>query len=345
MPTFTRDALEQFGQAVFEAAGAPAAIAGQVVRSLVSADLSGHPSHGVLRVPSYVDLIEAGDVDPTATPTILRQTPSTMLLSGNWGFGQIAAAEAVDQAAAMAKTAGIALVSVIDCNHVGRLGEWSERAAAADVIAIMTVGGGSDVVGAPFGGARPALSTNPISAGVPAGQRDPLVMDFATTMLAVGKIHVAKARGDALPAGAILDDQGQPSTSPSDFFDGGMLLPFGAHKGSALSVLIDALSSGLTGAEQSTRRWKLGATIIGIDPAIFRPRAEFGGAVDALFDRITSVPPAPGFAEVMLPGEPERRSRAERAKSGVEVSEATRRALLDTAGKLGVDAAAVSDSS
>ena len=337
MPEFASLALEQFGREVFEAAGAPPSIAASVTRSLVLSDLSGHPSHGIMRVPSYVEFIDRGWIDPEATPSVSHKTSNTVLVSGNWGFGQLAAAEATESVTAMAKDVGIALAGVIDCNHVGRLGEWVEKAAAADVIVIMTIGGPYALAAAPFGGGKGALGTNPIAAGVPAGSRDPLILDFATTVLPVGKLRVARARGLPVPENSVLDRHGRPTTDPEDFFDGGVLLHFGGHKGYALAVLIDALASCLTGSEKTERDWKLGATLIGIDPAVLRPREEYGAAVDQLFDRITDVPPAPGFSEVLIPGEPERRARKKYDAAGVEVDDATLQALLKVADELGVE--------
>ena len=343
MPQFTSQVLEQYGLDVFKAAGSPPDIADAVARSLVLADLSGHPSHGVMRIPDYVQYIGEGLVDPQVRPSVTRTTANAVFVDGHWGFGQITAAEAVAEVVKLAKASGIAMAGMINCNHVGRVGEWVELAAASDVIAIMTVGGPSDIVTAPFGGAETALSTNPIAAGVPAGTRDPMILDFATSAQAVGKIRIAQARGQRVPENSIRDASGNPSTDPQDFFDGGLLLAFGGHKGSALSILVDALGSGLTGSELTDRYHKLGAVLIGIDPGVFRPRDEYGAAVDGLFDRITGVPPAPGFSEVLIPGEPERRARGEQRATGVDVAPATLQTLLDTAEKLGVDVSALQE--
>ena len=345
MPKFTSSVLEQFGRDVFEAAGSPPDIADAVACSLVLADLSGHPSHGVMRIPDYVTYIDEGLVDPRVRPSIKQVTPNAVFVDGHWGFGQITAADAVAEVVKLAKASGIAMAGMMNCNHVGRVGEWAELAAASDVIAIMVVGGPSDIVTAPFGGAETALSTNPIAAGVPAGSRDPMIMDFATSAQAVGKIRIAQARGIQMPENSILDSEGNSTTDPDDFFDGGLLLPFGGHKGSALSILIDALGSGMTGSELTDRYHKLGSILIGIDPAVFRPRDEYGASVDGLFDRVTGVQPAPGFDEVLIPGEPERRARAEQHRSGIEVAPATLQTLLDTAEKLGMDTGALSDES
>ena len=343
MPQFTSSVLEQYGRDVFTAAGSPPDIADAVARSLVLADLSGHPSHGVMRIPDYVSYIDEGLVDPRVRPSVKQATANAVFVDGHWGFGQITAAEAVAEVVKLAKASGIAMAGMMNCNHVGRVGEWVELAAASDVIAIMTVGGPSDIVTAPFGGAETALSTNPIAAGVPAGSRDPMILDYATSAQAVGKIRIAQARGLPVPENSILDSDGNPSTDPDDFFDGGLLLAFGGHKGYALSILVDALGSGLTGSELTDRYHKLGAVLIGIDPGVFRPRDEYGAAVDGLFDRITGVETAPGFSEVLIPGEPERRARSEQLATGVEVAPATLQTLLDTAEKLGVDVSALQD--
>ena len=343
MPQFTSSVLEQFGQDVFTAAGAPTDIADAVSRSLVLADLSGHPSHGVMRIPDYVGYIHEGLVDPRVRPSVKHVTANAVFVDGHWGFGQITAAEAVAAVVKLAQASGIAMAGMINCNHVGRVGEWVELAAASDVIAVMIVGGPSDIVTAPFGGAETALSTNPIAAGVPASSHDPMILDFATSAQAVGKIRIAQARGLPVPENSILDSEGNPSTEPDDFFNGGLLLPFGGHKGSALSILIDALGSGLTGSEQTDRYHKLGSVLIGISPTVFRPRSEYGAAVDGLFDRVTGAQPAPGFNEVLLPGEPERRARSEHRRSGVEVAPATLQTLVDTAERLGVDSHALNN--
>lgn len=343
MPQFSSSVLEQYGRDVFTAAGSPHDIADAVACSLVLADLSGHPSHGVMRIPDYVTYIEEGLVDPTVRPSIKPATANAVFVDGHWGFGQITAADAVAEVVKLAKASGIAMAGMMNCNHVGRVGEWVELAAKSDVLAIMVVGGPSDIVTAPFGGAEPALSTNPMAAGVPAGSRDPMILDFATSAQAVGKIRIAQARGHSMPENSILNSEGSPTTDPDDFFGGGLLLPFGGHKGSALSILIDALGSGMTGSELTDRYHKLGAILIGIDPAVFRPREEYGAAVDGLFDRVSGVRPAPGFDKVLIPGEPERRARTEQLRSGIEVAPATLQTLLDTAQELGIDAGALSD--
>ena len=151
-------------------------------------------------------------------------------------------------------------------------------------------------------------------------------------------MKVARAKRAPAPAGTIVDKHGRPTTDVEEFYDGGMLLPFGGHKGYALSLVVEALASCLTGSDATEKPSKFGALLIGIDPTSFRPAGDYGASVDRLFDRMTAVPPAPGFSEVLIPGDPERRSRARLRAEGVELAPATVQALVESAGKLGVDA-------
>jgi len=182
---------------------------------------------------------------------------------------------------------------------------------------------GLGLAAAPHGGAERAMSTNPIAFGLPSPTRGNVVADFATTTVAEGKLQVARAKGIAVPPGCIIDTHGEPSTSPQDFYDGGALLPFGGHKGYGLAVVSQLLSLALTGALAAPQgEFSSGAFFVCVDPGVFGPRAAYGQAADDLLGQIKSVRPAPGFDEVLLPGEPEQRARAARA-DGVPVDDVT----------------------
>ena len=168
-----------------------------------------------------------------------------------------------------------------------------------------------------------------------------MIRDYATTAMASGKVQVAAAKGESVPITAVLDSEGRPSTNPNDFMGGGSLQPVGAHKGYALALLIDALSNCLTGAEDTDRGYTIGVLAIAINPEVWRPRADYHRAVDDLFDRMKSTPTAPGFEEVLIPGEPERRAREVNARRGIELAEATATSLRRAAEQLGVDPGAV----
>jgi LDH2 family malate/lactate/ureidoglycolate dehydrogenase len=339
MLTFTAAQLESAAQAIFAAVGAPADIAEHVARSLVESNLMGHDSHGVIRVPTYVQRVEQGRIRPDARPSILRETSTTAVVRGNWAFGQSAATYGAEVAIRKAREANVAACAIVECNHIGRLGEYAEMIAREGMIGMVVTGGFASPFNgvAPYGGVGRALGTNPYSFAVPAGAREPFVADFATSVVAEGKLQVARAKRSQLPPGLIVDSQGRPSTDPEDFYAGGMLLPFGGHKGYALALLADLLGSRLGGAEVlGEAPHTVGTFVLALRIDAFRPLAEFTGAVDTRLEEIKAVPPAPGFQEVLIPGEPEARSRALRLQEGIPIPEETWEKIVATAGKYGV---------
>lgn len=335
MLTFTPDRLRQVGQAIFEAAGAPPDIAQLVAESLVDANLAGHDSHGVMRIPQYLQDVKQGLVVPDARPRVERDAPSWALVDGCWAFGQVSATFAADQAIEKARRAGVAAVGLVRATHIGRLGAYSERAATSGVVAMVVAGGFGGRGAAPYGGAATAFGTNPISFGFPAGDEPDVLVDFATTAVAAGKIRVAQAKREPLPPGCLIDREGRPTTDPEEYYRGGMLLPFGGHKGYGLAVAIELLGQCLTGADAFAEEGKggpaygrSGALFIALDAGLFRPREEYERSADAFLRRVRAVPPAPGFAEVLLPGDPERRASASRGRNGIPLPEATWEAIL-----------------
>lgn len=341
MLTMKAPQLRETTRRIFEAAGTPSDLAGQMAEILVESNLAGHDSHGVIRIPAYVKAIKEGNIIPDARPEVVEEKGGSALVDGNYGFGHIAAAFATDVAVRKAKANQAAVVSVVRCNHIGRLGEWGSRAARQGVIALVTVGGsGGPGIAAPFGGAARALSTNPISVGVPAGDEEAMLVDFATTGVAEGKVQVARAKGAQLPPGVLLDREGKPSTNPEDLYNGGMLLPFGGHKGFGLAMVVELLGAALTPGQNYNRDGHSGgAVILAVDAATFRPLNEFEAAADATLRRVKAIPPAPGVSEVLLPGEPEQRSKAERLKNGIPIAEATWNAIVEAARGLGLNLA------
>ena len=340
MLVFTAEQLRVVGRRIFVAAGAPDDIAALVAHSLVESNLAGHDSHGVIRIPAYVLAIQRGNLIPNARPSVLRETPTTAVVSGNWAFGQIAAAFAVELAISKARAGHLAAVGVVQCNHIGRLGEYAELAARAGLISMITVGGFPGGATAPHGGAGRALGTNPFAFGVPAAGFAPMIVDFATTVVAEGKLQVARAKKEPVPLGWILDKEGRPTTDVEDFYAGGTLLPLGGHKGYSLGMVAEVLSGALPGVDAFRGdRAGSGMFVLAVDPEVFRPFEEFAAAVASLFQRVKSVPPAPGFDEVLVPGEPEERSRMRRQAEGIPVPEETWSRLESVARELGVDLA------
>ena len=337
MPTFSAEPLTAAAARILEAAGTPAEAAGKLAGWLVRADLSGHPSHGVIRIPDYIDRIRSGAFVPTAMPRVVSESDTTVLLDAQYGFGHLAAEELTRRLAAKAKTSHVAIGGIFHCNHIGRLGEWAELGADLGVVYFMAAGGPGTMRAAPFGGAEGRLSTNPLAFGAPAADADPLIVDFATTATAEGKVRVALAKGTQLPPGQILDGEGQPSTEPSDLYDGGVLLTMAAHKGYGLSLMTEILASNLTGAINPELNVRIGTFAMAIDPNAFDRGDGYDAATRGTFDRVRQTRPAAGFDEVLIPGDTERRSREKLSAAGLEVAEATWTAILDTGASLRLD--------
>ncbi len=313
MPKLQPDVLSSLVSRIFQAAGAPADLARLVADSLVTSDMVGHESHGVVRVRQYLDSITRGDLDPKATPVLAHENGGVFTVDARRSFGQVAAHWAMEQAIAKAKQHGLAAAGLFNCGHVGRLGEWVQMAADREAIALAFCnGGGARGIVAPFGGAERMLGTNPIAAAVPLGEtKSPMVLDFATSAVAEGKVRVARNRGKSIPEGWILNSNGLPSTNPADLYDNGMLLPAATHKGYALSLLVEILGGILTGTGTPVLpgfRPGNGVLFLVLDIGAFQPFAAFIESSSQLAARVKSVPPAPGFSEVLLPGEPEQRA-------------------------------------
>lgn len=345
MANKSADQLRAVTETIFVGAGAPQDLAQEMGEALVGANLAGHDSHGVIRIPAYINLIKNGGLNPKARPSIVEESPTSALVDGHWTFGHVAAKYATDVAIRKAKQSKTAVVSVVRCNHIGRLGQWASQAAAQDVIAMVMVGGGGGSPGrggrgsaAPFGGAEPAFSTNPISIGVPGGQTSDMLIDFATTVVAEGKIQVARAKGAELPPGCILDKNGQPSTNPHDFYDGGVLLPFGGHKGYALAMFVEMLCGAFTPGDAYNGDGRRGGAVVwAVDAHAFRPTGEYEQQADFVLNRVKGIRPAQGFERVMIPGEPELTSKEARLREGIPVADATWQQIVEAGKSVGVE--------
>lgn len=340
MPTthcFNANHLHAITQQLFMAAGAPEHIANDVAEILVKSNLAGHDSHGVLRIPAYLRSIKDGGINPAAEPEVLKEIANMLILDGKSGFGHYTARQAMKRAIEKAKQADICGVSLIRTGHIGRLGEYAEQAAHAGCIGIISTGGGAKGGGktVPFGGALGALGTNPISIGVPTGDEAPFIIDFATSMIAEGKIQVARSKDVDLPAGYIVDKNGNPSVKTSDFYEGGFLLTFGGHKGYSLSLLT-CLLGGLSGGFDLKRGSMGGQFMLAINISAFTPLEAYQQGVRAFLDGIKATPPAPGFKEVLVPGDFEHLSRTQRLVKGLEIPDTIYQQIKEWAEKLNV---------
>lgn len=326
--------LEAFVTDIFMAADTPQDIAQYVSSSLVQSNLKGVDSHGVIRVSWYVELIKSGRIRPTARPEIDREASNMAIVRGNAGFGIFAMGYAMEQAIQKAKAGQVAAVGLIATTHTGRIGQFVEMAAEHDVIAIINGGGhrGPGRSVAPFGGAKRLLATNPYALGLPGGRFGPVVVDFATSMVAEGKLRVYRDKHEPLPPGWIVDKDGKPSTNAEDFYNGGMLLPAAGHKGYGLSLFSELVGSALLGPT-TEMNW----FILAVDIASFRPVTEFHQTSAEFLQEVKKVPPARGFTEVMIPGEPEVRTAKQRMREGIPIPDDTWKKLEDTAREVGVE--------
>lgn len=301
----TVDEAVDVATAILHNVGAPLSSAQLVARSLVQAEQLGHASHGLIRVLEYRDSVAAGQIVADAEPVIASRNGSVAVVDGQWGWGHLAANLAARVAGDLALEAGAGFVAVRNCNHSGRLGEWVEQMAERNLVGIGLLSCGPAV--APLGGLERVLGTNPLAIAVPTGDR-PVVLDFATAGVAEGKVRVAAQAGKQVPPGVLQTPDGQPTTDPEQFYAGGSILPFGAHKGYALSVMIQLLGEAFTGGGRpdSTRTlMSNGLVLIALSPEPARPLPEFLAFVDECRARITSSRLASPDRPVLVPGDVE----------------------------------------
>lgn len=287
-------------------AGASRPNAGCIARHLVAAELAGHPSHGLRLVPRYCELAGSDGYKLGAVPRVVDVRGALSVVDAGGGLGFMALEVAVDSAAKSALEFGVAACSVVRCGHAGRAGAWAERAVTNGCVAIVLLAGSDPpFVMAAGPGSVASLHTNPIAIGVPAAG-PPLILDMATSLVAEGKVAIAASRGTRLPAGAIVDSDGQITADPSKFYAGGALLPFAGHKGFGLAAIVEALSMSLTGADATDNRPAEGALVICMNAAGFRPESEVKASVEELRDRLHA---SGRERDVFAPGEPEAFSR------------------------------------
>jgi hydroxycarboxylate dehydrogenase B len=349
-------ALEELVRDIFRKAGCSAAEAERMGKYLVIANLTGHDSHGVQRVPRYLQWLAEGDFVADRTVKVVTDTPVLAVLDGQYGFGQTVAPQAVAIGIRKCKEMGLAAVALRNAGHVGRVGDWAEMAAAEGLISIHYVNAASSVLVAPFGGVDRRFSTAPYCVGIPRKGQTPLVLDFATSIVAEGKVMNASFGGKKIPDDALIAPDGSTSgdphvlygdytpTGPRTYRKGtGAIRAFGEHKGSGLALMCEILGGSLTGtgATQESRKWANGMLSFYIDPARIDPDGFFPEDVTRYVAYVKSARPATPGGEVLVPGEPEERTRAKRLKEGVPLPEDTWKAIAAAAEKVGVDAARI----
>ena len=345
MPTLFAADLEAFAVDLLEAAGASEAEAQRVAESLLDSNLRGYESHGVMRIPYYVDQIAKKEIVPGVELTIIDQSPSKVVADGNWGFGQVQAQRLTHLLTEKARACGVAIGTLRQSSHVGRLGEYGEMCTAVGQVAIVmanTHGAARRV--APPGGTAPRLGTNPLAIAVPYGD-EPLVLDFSTSATAEGKVRVKKISGQQCPEGWLLDNQGQPTTDPNTLYGNppGTILPMGGsqtYKGFGLGLMIDIFAGAISGGRVA-RETPLNPNgnclfMMVVDPEHFGGAHHFTEEVSQLCDFVRGCPRAAGVEEILLPGDPERRIMARHSDQGITLDAENWGALTKLAEKLGV---------
>jgi uncharacterized oxidoreductase len=332
VPTLPSQTLLVFAESLFKAAGVPAQDAAVVARSLVSANLCGHDSHGLIRIPQYLDAIADGRLKPGTPLTVVHEMPAVLVADAGWNLGQVQAHRLLDRLAGMAQKAGIAAGTLKHCGHIGRLGEYAEAAAARRLAFLATVNNhGFGRAVAPPGGTQGRIGTNPLCLGAPT-RGEPVVLDIGTSVCAEGKVRVLFNKGQRVPEGWLLDADGRPTTDPGVLYRDprGTILPLGgpqAYKGFGIGLLLDMFAGGLTGAACS----RPGAPNLSANAVVFivLDVEQFAGAehflreVSDLADNVRACPRAEGVAEIQLPGDPERKSAASRRATGIPLDDGT----------------------
>ena len=338
-------------RAIVLAGGSSAAEADLVATNLVEANLRGHDSHGVGMLPRYVDAIKEGGLTINAQPKVILDTGTLLTLDGCEGYGQSIGHAATNLAIARAKEHGVCIMGLGNSHHIGRIGHWAEQAVAAGLVSIHFVNVQSRPIVAPWGGRDARHGTNPFCVGIPrpgvAGGSEPIILDFATSRIAQGKTRVAFNKGETLPPGIVIDDQGNSTTDPrfAVIEPAGAILPFGEHKGSGLALVCEllggALSGGKTWHQPSTGKRKVLNSMLSI---LISP--EKLGTADNLFSELEQFvawfkasPPAAGVDEILIAGDPERRWKKQRLANGIPVDTTTWAEIVASGEKFGMSAA------
>ena len=332
--------LRALVQGIFQARGARPADAAIVADALVWANLRGIDSHGVSRVPRYLELFDKGESVADAVPAVERPRPAIAIIDAQAAPGPVALTVAADEAIRGAREAGVGWATVRGTVHTGAIGYYTSRVAAAGMAAIGVVAG---VPNMGYAGARgAAVATSPLSVAVPAGRHELVLLDMATAVMALGRIAQLKAAGRELPPGVATTAGGEPTTDPAL---AAVPVPVGGAKGAGMSLVFEMLASGLAAnpivpayhsGSKEGRRHRQNAFLLAVDVSAFLPLDDFTTTIDETVDAIKALPPADGTAEVLVPGERGRRSEAERGASGVPLGPKIWRELSEIATSLDV---------
>jgi L-2-hydroxycarboxylate dehydrogenase (NAD+) len=338
------DRLVEFVAAVFVGAGVSAAEARVTADRLIEADLRGRTGHGIIRVPSYVKRIQAGAINLSPNITLRYETPTSALVDGDNGLGQVVMTRATELAIDKAKVSGLAMVGTVHSNHAGAAGVYTAMALGHDLVAMYFAVANANGL-APWGGRERLLGTNPIAVSFPAGEEIPFQLDIATTVASHGSIGVKQLAGEPMPEGWVIDSDGNPITDPR-LVDDGFLVPIGGYKGSGLNIMIGVLAGVMTGAafgrsvvnfrRDATTPTNTGQSIIVIRPDLFMPMDEYKREMDRQLRELRNSESMTG-EPVRLPGERATELEIEQRRSGIPVPASLIADLDSLAESLGTD--------
>lgn len=324
---------------ILYAAGATEAESAQVGARLANANLVGHDSHGLIRVCQYADQLRDQTIKSGAELTVVAEFGAVKVFDANLGFGQVAAENTTKEGIRLAREFGLSAIGLRNVSHVGRVGDWAELAAEAEVVSFHFVNSPAKPGVTPFGGIERRMATNPVCMGFPVTDRDPIVVDMTTSTVAEGKLRVANAAGNAIPEGWILDKAGRPTTNPGDYYQGGAMLTMGAHKGYGLSVLVDLLAGALTGGRTTSPSETVNRNnmlSIFLDHGACGMRDSADPIASRYLDWVKACSPQDPGSPVLLPGEVEIAQRKRRTQFGIDIPDGIWAQVVQTAASFGL---------
>jgi LDH2 family malate/lactate/ureidoglycolate dehydrogenase len=339
MITRKAESLKKLGTEIFIAQGLAREKAEFLTETLVEASLTGHDSHGVTYFVSYSNRMKEGHIDVKAEPTITKETPNSALIDGHQAPGQITAKFLIDLAVEKAKKNTVSAVGAYNCNHIGRIGYYTNWAAHQGVIAMLFVNVGGPSVSV-YHGLGKIFGTNPLSVAVPTGSTKPFLVDYATSVVAAGKVGVARAKNEKMPTHWAKDKDGNVTEDPSSLRQGGWLLPFGMHKGYCLQLVTELLGAVLTGSRTGPDPNRIppstnGVLAVAINPEAFVGLEALKKGTDEIINHVKVVDPEPG-ERVLVPGEPEWESKEHRLRDGIPIPDSTWEQISKLSEELGI---------
>ena len=340
--TLSPERLLAFATAAYAKVGMPPHDARLAADTLVQADLWGHQSHGLMRLPWYVARLQAGTARPVAAPEQIVDVGAVGVIDGHDGMGQVVTAHAARDVIRRAKALGIGAVAVRNSNHFGTAMYYTLMAPPEGCIMFLSTNASPAM--APWGGRQKSVGNNPWSWSAPAGRHAPLVLDIANTAVARGKIYLARQRGTPIPEGWAVDARGVPTTDPETAL-AGIIQPMAGHKGYAISVVMDMLSGilsgsgwgpGVFGPYQAEKRSSAGHLLIALNVEVFQPLAAFNARMEEMIAGLKTAPLADGTDEIFYPGEIEARNDGTNRRDGLSLPADTLDDLAKLAGELGI---------